>query len=155
MPHLKISSGSRLLLDTHIFLWAAGAPENLSDVARSAIEDPTNDVYVSAAVVWEIIIKHALGKLELPAPPAAYLPIRITELGFRELPIRHSHAIAVAALPAYHRDPFDRILIAQARIEGMRLLTVDPLVARYQVSYLLASASSRRHRARRRSHTRA
>ena len=130
--------GRRVLLDTHVFLWAASAPERLSPVARNAIEDPKNEVFISAAVVWEIVIKHALGKLRLPASPASFIPSVIAQLGFRALPITHEHALTVCVLPKHHNDPFDRIMIAQARCEGMTLISTDRNVARYAVQYLPA-----------------
>jgi len=131
-------SGRRVLLDTHVFLWAASAPERLSPTARDAIEDPRNEVFISAAVVWEIVIKHALGKLQLPANPASFIPTLIAQLGFRQLPITHAHALTVTALPKHHSDPFDRMMIAQARCEGMTLISTDRNVARYAVQYLPA-----------------
>ncbi len=132
-------NGLRALLDTHVFLWALGEVNRLSEKARQAIEDPANEIYVSAAVVWEIAIKYALGKLQLPSEPATYIPARVGALGFRELPIRFEHALLAASLPRHHRDPFDRMLIAQARIEGMTFITDDQLVARYFVNFLPAS----------------
>ncbi len=131
--------GFRALLDTHVFLWALGEADRLSEAARDAIEDPANEIYVSAAVVWEIAIKHALGKLQLPSEPAIYVPARVGALGFRELPVRFEHALLAASLPRHHRDPFDRMLIAQARIEGMTFITNDQLAARYFVNFLPAS----------------
>jgi len=133
------SRGSRVLLDTHVFLWAASDPERLSGAARDAIEDPANDVFISSAVIWEIVIKYALGKLQLPAPPASYLPPRLRDLGFRELPIKHEHALTLTTLPMHHRDSFDRMLIAQARFEGMTLITADPHVALYDLKFLTAA----------------
>ncbi|MGI8737392.1 MAG: type II toxin-antitoxin system VapC family toxin [Candidatus Eremiobacter antarcticus] len=129
---------SRVLLDTHIFLWAAGAPERLSPAARDAIQDPKNEVFVSAAVVWEVVIKHAAGKLRLPSSPITYVPSAIAQLGFYHLPITHEHVLAIASLPNHHPDPFDRVMIAQARFEGMTLISADRRVARYAVQYLPA-----------------
>lgn len=131
-------SGRRVLLDTHVFLWAASAPERLSSAARDAIEDPRNEVFISAAVVWEIVIKHALGKLKLPASPASFIPTLIAQLGFRQLPVTHEHAFTVSVLPKHHSHPFDRMMIAQARCEGMTLISTDRNVARYAVQYLPA-----------------
>jgi PIN domain nuclease of toxin-antitoxin system len=126
------------LLDTHVFLWAASAPERLSAIARNAIEDPKNEVFISAAVVWEIVIKHALGKLRLPSSPVILIPTLIAQFGFRALPISHEHALTLCALPKHHNDPFDRIMIAQARCEGMTLISTDRNVGRYAVQYLPA-----------------
>lgn len=126
----------RLLLDTHAFLWAAGDPDQLRVSARAAIEDSTNDVLVSAAVAWEISIKVALGKLTVPADPAVWLPARVRSLGFQPLDISAAHALAVGGLPDIHRDPFDRIMIAQAQVEGLTLVTRDPENQKYPVNVL-------------------
>jgi PIN domain nuclease of toxin-antitoxin system len=133
-----MSPSSGLLLDTHAFLWAASNPSELSVAARAAIEDSSREVFVSAAVAWEIAIKYGLGKLELPHAPATYVPARIASLGFKPLAISVEHAVAVASLPAYHNDPFDRILVAQAQVEGLILITNDAAVRRYPVETLPA-----------------
>lgn len=118
----------RLLLDTHVFLWwRLDAPE-LGPAARSVLEDPATRVYVSAAVGWEIVIKRALGRLEFEGDVHA----AIVEEGFDPLPIRVEHADAVADLPALHADPFDRVMIAQARLEGLTLVTHDRIIRRYE-----------------------
>jgi len=126
----------RLLLDTHAFIWSASSPKRLARAARSAIEDPANEVFVSAAVAWEIAIKHAMGKIELPAAPASWLPTRVQQLGFASLPITQQHVLATASLPAYHRDPFDRVMIAQAQVEGLTLVSGDARVLQYPVHVL-------------------
>lgn len=128
----------RLLLDTHVFLWAAGDPEELTDSARLAIADAGNEVYVSAAVTWEIAIKSALGKLTVPGDPATWFPARVRSLGFNSLPILPEHALAVGALPDHHNDPFDRLLIAQAQLEGLQLVTRDANIRKYAVHVLAA-----------------
>ncbi|MGH7706519.1 MAG: type II toxin-antitoxin system VapC family toxin [Vulcanimicrobiaceae bacterium] len=128
----------RLLLDTHAFIWAASMPENLSRTARSAIEDSVNEVFVSSAVAWEIAIKHALGKLSLPSDPVNWVAARVRALGFLPLAITHEHALAVSSLPKYHDNPFDRIMIAQAQVEGLTLATVDTDSLRYPVQTLRA-----------------
>jgi PIN domain nuclease of toxin-antitoxin system len=110
----------------------------LSKRARSAIEDGSNDVLVSAAVAWEITIKHALGKLSLPLDPIAYFPARLSALGFQALAITADHALAVGKLPPYHNDPFDRIMIAQAQMEGLTFVTKDPIAATYRLKTLAA-----------------
>jgi len=129
----------RLLLDTHAFLWSASDPEKLSKAARAAIEDSSNDVFVSAAVAWEIAIKHALGKLDLPSDPAIYVPARIRTLGFRPLPIAQEHALAVSALPPHHHDLFDRIMVAQAQLEALIMVTSDTSILKYAVNTLAAT----------------
>jgi PIN domain nuclease of toxin-antitoxin system len=117
----------RLLLDTHIFLWwRADAPE-LPTAARSAVLDPANEIFVSAAVGWEIAIKRALGRLDFDGR----VTDAVKEEGFSPLPIQLPHTDEVARLPEIHRDPFDRLLIAQARVESLTLLTVDPDVRKY------------------------
>lgn len=116
----------RLLLDTHIFLWwRADAPE-LPARAREAILDETNDVYVSTAVAWEIAIKRGLGKLDFEGRVAD----AVAEEGFLPLPLELAHADEVTRLPDLHRDPFDRMLIAQARVESLTLVTSDPRIHR-------------------------
>lgn len=119
-----------LLLDTHLVLWAAYEPGRLSAPARSALEDPVNDLVFSAASIWEVSIKAGLGRADFSADPAV-LRRGLVETGYAELPVTAAHAAAVADLPPLHRDPFDRMLVAQARAEGFTLLTSDPLVAAY------------------------
>lgn len=128
-----------LLLDTHAFLWALGDPEKLSPVARAAIEDPENGIFVSAAVAWEIGIKYALGKLSLPMEPTIYVPACIGSFGFKSLPISQEHTLAVCGLPNHHNDPFDRIMIAQAQVEGFTFVTSDSESLKYPVKLLKAS----------------
>ncbi|MBK7768609.1 MAG: type II toxin-antitoxin system VapC family toxin [Sulfuritalea sp.] len=120
----------RLLLDTQIMLWALTGSARLGAAARGLIVDPANDIYVSTASIWEIAIKHALGRGDMPVSGA-----RAAELcaaaGYRELPVAWRHAVAVETLPPLHADPFDRILVAQATAEPMRLLSRDSAVAGY------------------------
>ncbi|OJW13057.1 MAG: twitching motility protein PilT [Planctomycetales bacterium 71-10] len=123
-----------LLLDTHAFLWWLDDPALLSDAAREAIGDGRNTVYVSAAVVWEIVIKKALGKLDAPDDLGAAMAAN----RFLPLPITVSHALAVAALPNVHRDPFDRLLVAQAVHEGIKLVSRDPNVLLYGAPHIVA-----------------
>lgn len=123
----------RLLLDTHVWLWLQHAPERLGADALRDVEDPGNDVLLSAASSWEIAIKWALGKLPLPAPPDQYVPDRVLTSGVTPLPIQHRHALAVAQLPLHHRDPFDRLLVAQAREEAAVIVTGDRAFAAYDV----------------------
>ena len=122
-----------LLLDTHVFLWWLDDNPRLGPKSRAAIADPDNTVWVSATSAWEIAIKTGLGRLELSEPPEDVLPREIERGGFRPLAISVDHALAVRSLPQYHRDPFDRLLIAQAMAEGLRLVTADRAFARYDV----------------------
>jgi PIN domain nuclease of toxin-antitoxin system len=123
-----------LLLDTHVFLWWLADPQLLSTGAREAIGDGKNTVYVSAVVAWEIVIKRSLGKLEAPED----LEDAMKANRFLPLPVTIPHALAVQALPDHHRDPFDRLLIAQAGCEGFKFVTRDAVAARYGVAHLLA-----------------
>jgi PIN domain nuclease of toxin-antitoxin system len=123
-----------LLLDTHALLWWLADPKLLSEDARRAIGDGKNTVYVSAAVAWEIAIKRALGKLDAPEDLLAAMAAN----RFLPLPVTIPHALAVATLPDHHRDPFDRLLIAQALHEGFKLVSRDPHVARYGVPCIVA-----------------
>ena len=124
----------RILLDTHVWLWLQAEPERLSPRTLGVLSDRQNEVFLSAASAWEIAIKHGLGKLELPHPPEDYLPERLTRNGFEPLAVEHRHALRVASLPAHHRDPFDRILVAQAQIEELELMTVDQRLELYEVA---------------------
>jgi PIN domain nuclease of toxin-antitoxin system len=128
----------KILLDTQCWLWMAAAPERLSARARGLVDSTENDLFLSAASAWEIAIKHALGKLQLPEPPARYVPTRLEVLRTLALPIEHSHALQVGALPAHHRDPFDRVLIAQAQVEDLPILTADSVFSRYDVVVIAA-----------------
>jgi PIN domain nuclease of toxin-antitoxin system len=128
----------RLLLDTHVFLWLQTEPERLGD-RLTLVEDRATTLLMSAASSWEIALKYGLGRLPLPEPPDRYVPTRMRAIGAEALPIEHSHALAVAALPALHRDPFDRLLIAQAEATGATVLTADPAVAQYPAETLLVA----------------
>lgn len=130
----------KLLLDTHVFLWLQTEPERLGE-KLSRLEDTRNELLFSAASSWEIAIKYALGRLPLPEPPPRYVPERLRAIGAQALPVEHSHALAVAALPPLHRDPFDRLLVAQAQLLDATIFTADPIVARYPARTLLAEAS--------------
>lgn len=120
----------KLLLDTHLLLWAAGQPERLSSTARRLIEDSNNELLFSAASLWEVSIKRGLGREDFQVD-ARLLRRNLLDNGYGELPIGSEHAVAIESLPLIHKDPFDRLLIAQATIEGITLLTADPLVAQY------------------------
>lgn len=119
-----------LLLDTHVALWAITDSPKLSQKARDLITSPKATVWVSAATVWEIAIKHSLGRGDMPVSGHDALRY-FQESGYRFLAIEAEHAAAVEELPVHHQDPFDRILVAQALVEPMRLMTHDPQVARY------------------------
>jgi PIN domain nuclease of toxin-antitoxin system len=124
----------KLLLDTHAFLWTALLAKRLSPVAVDAIEDSENEVFVSAASAWEIEIKRAKGKLQIPDK----IEEALLELRFLALSVGLDHVLAVEGLPRHHRDPFDRILIAQAQLEGMTLVTSDRRIREYPVAVLPA-----------------
>ena len=126
----------KLLLDTHAFLWYITADPKLPATFRAASQDPANEVYLSVASVWEAVIKHNLGKLPLPAPPAEYLPQQRDAHGIASLAIDEGAMPHLAGLPPLHRDPFDRLLIAQALQHGLTMATVDPEIAAYPVSLL-------------------
>jgi PIN domain nuclease of toxin-antitoxin system len=125
-----------LLLDTHAFLWLNDAPEKLSNIARQACEDLNNHLYLSLASVWEIQIKQQLGKLELNTPWREMIDTQQQDNDLALLPIELSHIEALSQLPAVHRDPFDRLLIAQAIQESMTIITVDGFFADYPVSVI-------------------
>jgi PIN domain nuclease of toxin-antitoxin system len=120
----------KLLLDTHILLWAASEPDRLPQTARQAIEDPQTQLLFSPASLWEVAIKSSLGRDDFRVDPRL-LRRGLLDNGYAELPITGEHAVAVMGLPPIHRDPFDRMLIAQATSEGVQLLTVDEVVSRY------------------------
>jgi PIN domain nuclease of toxin-antitoxin system len=120
----------KLLLDTHVLLWAAAQAERLSTEATELIEAPENDLWFSVASLWELVIKRGLGRKDFRVDPRL-LRRGLLENGYSELPIASEHAIAVEALPLIHRDPFDRMLVAQATHEGLTLLTSDRSVAQY------------------------
>lgn len=120
----------KLLLDTHLLLWAAGEPAKLSRVARRLIADPANELIFSAASLWEISIKRALGRKDFRVEPRV-LRRGLVDNGYVELAITSEHALAIESLPLLHKDPFDRMLMAQATVEGITLLTVDTQLAKY------------------------
>ncbi len=126
----------RLLLDTHVFLWSITADPRLPAIFLAAIREPANEVYLSAASIWEAVIKYGLGKLPVPAPPADYLPWQRDAHGIAALPIDEGAMTHLAGLPSLHRDPFDRLLIAQALQHGLTIATVDADVAGYPISRL-------------------
>jgi PIN domain nuclease of toxin-antitoxin system len=123
----------KVLMDTHTFLWWNTEDPLLSVHAKEIIADGQNEVFLSAASVWEIIIKTAKGRLILPESPAQYISRRISLYRFRPLPVQISHAVHVYELPPYHNDPFDRMLIAQSRLESLPLVTKDEDILRYDL----------------------
>lgn len=128
----------KLLLDTHCFLWWFANDVRLGGRARELIGESENDIYLSAASSWEIAIKVSLGRLTLPEPAEAYVPSRLAAQEMQGLPIEHVHALRVASLPAHHADPFDRLIVAQAQIEKLPILTVDEKIAQYEVDTIWA-----------------
>ena len=128
----------KYLLDTNIWLWSLWEPERIARRARDEISDLSHELFLSAATSWEIAIKVAAGKLKLPEPPATYVPRRMAEQGLHPLPVSHPHALAVFGLPIHHHDPFDRLLVAQARMEDMILVTADHVLRKYPVELLWA-----------------
>ncbi len=124
----------KLLLDTHVLLWWLNNPSRLDPDAKAAISDGNNQVFVSAASIWEVAIKRSTGRLTIPMPLASTM----MKAGVVELPVRWNHARRVARLPGHHRDPFDRVLVAQALEEHLVIVTRDPLVRQYAAPTLAA-----------------
>lgn len=124
-----------LLLDTHVALWAITDSPKLPPAARTLILSPKSAVWVSVASLWEIAIKHSLGRGDMPVSGQDAVRY-FRDSGYRLLPVDAEHALAVETLPAHHQDPFDRMLVAQALVEPMRLMTRDPQVARYSDSII-------------------
>jgi PIN domain nuclease of toxin-antitoxin system len=120
----------KLLLDTHVLLWAAGQPTRLSRTARKLLDDPGNILLFSAASLWEIAIKRGFGRDDFRVEPRL-LRRGLIDNGYLELAITSEHAVTVEALPPIHKDPFDRMLVAQALVEGITLVTSDPVVLQY------------------------
>jgi PIN domain nuclease of toxin-antitoxin system len=120
----------KLLLDTHLLLWAAGEPQRLSKQARRLIDNPENELLFSAASLWEVAIKRGLGREDFKVD-ARLLRRGLLDNGYSELPIISDHVVATESLPPIHKDPFDRVLVAQATVEGVTLLTIDSLVSQY------------------------
>lgn len=120
----------KLLLDTHLLLWAAGQPDRLPAAARALIEKAENELFFSAVSLWEIVIKRGLGREDFKVD-ARLLRRGLLDNGYSELPIGSEHIVAVEGLPPIHKDPFDRVLLAQAQVEGIALLTADQILAQY------------------------
>jgi len=131
----------KLLLDTQCWLWWFAQPEKLNEGVIEKIADEANEVWLSVASVWEMGIKVSIGKLPLPEGIDDYVSTRMTRLGAKSLEINACHALQVATLPLHHRDPFDRMLIAQAQLEDMTLVSADSAFNQYEVALLWASSS--------------
>jgi PIN domain nuclease of toxin-antitoxin system len=127
----------KLLLDTHVWLWMVSQPDRLSAHVAQLLSDADVQLHLSSASSWEMAIKYQLGKLPLPEAPVHFIPPRLVRDNVRPLPIDHSHALALADLPPHHRDPFDRILVAQAQVENLTLVTADKALTAYDVTLLL------------------
>lgn len=128
----------RVLLDTHVWLWMWGEPERLRNEARTVIEDPDTELNVSAVSAWEIATKHAAGRIRLPTSAQEWLSDARHLRDVTELPITFAHATRAGALPPHHRDPFDRMLVAQAQVEALVLVSADPKLSVYEVDALRA-----------------
>lgn len=128
----------KLLLDTHVFVWMHGEPERLSARARKLLVDEGTELYLSVVVAWELGIKIAKERLRLPEPLDAYVTSRAHRSRMSWLPIELLHVLEAVALPPHHGDPFDRMLVAQARAENLTLLTADPWIERYDVETMTA-----------------
>ena len=139
-----------ILIDTHCWLWVMMTPEALNRSAADLISERENAFFFSAVSALEIAIKSALGKLNLPGPPAEYIPARLEDMAMKSLPVYQQHALRVGELPMHHRDPFDRLLVAQAQIENLPLMTADPVVAKYDVDIIWAGKGRAPRRGRRR-----
>ena len=126
----------RILLDTHVWLWTIGAPDRLPDRVREQLADPAAELYLSVAAVWEIGIKHAAGKLRYSGSPQTQIPIHIQRSGVAILGINVEHALRAAALPMHHRDPFDRLMLAQAAEAQLVFATADTRLEAYGVPLL-------------------
>ena len=126
----------RLLLDTHVFVWYDSGDSRLNDDTRFAVDDPANEIYLSVASIWEIVAKHRLGQFKLPGSPAEHLMAVRDQFGFVNLFIDDGSVLELAKLPLIRRDPFDRIIIAQANQHGLKLVTEDPMMRQYQADFL-------------------
>ncbi|HMB55120.1 MAG TPA: type II toxin-antitoxin system VapC family toxin [Thermoanaerobaculia bacterium] len=138
MDPLSLSQPQPLLVDTHCWLWLQSEPQRISPGVLRRLGAPETRRWLSVVSLWEIAIKHALGKLPLPEPPAEYVPHRMLVSGFEALAIEAHHALRVARLPHHHGDPFDRLLIAQAQATGVPVVTVDRAFEDYDVEVIWA-----------------
>ena len=128
----------RYLIDTHVWLWLQSDPGRLRDETRDIVDNAQSALLLSAASAWEIAIKYRLGKLMLPEPPAFYVPDRMRRSGTSALPVEHAHALRTGELPDHHRDPFDRILVAQAQLLDLAIITADRQLSAYEVATVAA-----------------
>lgn len=128
----------RLLIDTQIFLWLTVSPERVRAEIRAMLREPDVTLFFSAASAWEIAIKYAKGNLPLPVTPEIFLPTRMQQYDMTPLSVEHRHAVAVAGLPRIHGDPFDRLLVAQAIVEGVPIVTADQNLSNYPVKIIAA-----------------
>lgn len=126
----------RVLLDTHVFLWWIVDDPQITEKVRKLITDGDNELFYSAASCWEIAIKAQLGKIDLPKKPDIFISDQLATNAVQSMPILASHALHVCNLPDFHKDPFDRMIIAQAQLEGLPLITSDPLMAKYDVKII-------------------
>ena len=126
----------RLLLDTHVWIWWLTDPDRLSRPADSALSDPDNQLYLSPVSTWELMVKSAAGRVTVAGSVEALVDEAITASGVHPLPIEHSHALLLRQLPAHHRDPFDRMLVAQAQLDGLTLVTADRQLSAYDIETL-------------------
>ncbi len=126
----------RVLLDTHVFLWWVTGDSRLSSRAYEVIKETKNEIYLSAASGWEMAIKAGLGKLRLQAEPISFITEQLVINGFESLPVQLNHSLFVYSLPEHHRDPFDRLLVAQAKLENLPLVTADNKIRQYEVEVL-------------------
>jgi PIN domain nuclease of toxin-antitoxin system len=129
---------SRYLVDTHVWLWLQTEPERIQTEVREMVEDTGTEIMLSAASAWEITIKYGVGKLPLPREPAIYVPDRMRMTGTTPLAVEHAHVLRTGELPMHHRDPFDRLLVAQAQILNIPIMTSDPQIAAYDVEVVPA-----------------
>lgn len=129
---------TRLLLDTRVWLWLNGWTDRLKPATFELLRAPDTETFLSAASTWEIAIKAKAGRLRLPMAPERYIPLRMTQNRIAPLPIQQAHTWRAAGLPLHHKDPFDRMLVAQAQMEGLKLLTADVALAAYAVDILPA-----------------
>ena len=128
----------RYLIDTHVWLWMQSDPDRLRDETVAIVQDVRNGILLSAASAWEIAIKYRLGKLPLPEPPTVYVPDRLRRSGTLPLPVDHAHTLRTADLPDHHRDPFDRVLVAQAQLLDLTIITADDQLSAYDVAVVAA-----------------
>jgi PIN domain nuclease of toxin-antitoxin system len=124
------------LIDTHVWLWMQSDPGRLRDETRQIVEDMANELLLSAASAWEIAIKYRIGKLPLPEPPTTYVPERMRRSGTKPLAVEPVHALRTSELPDHHNDPFDRLLIAQAQVLHIPIVTVDRQIQDYDVEVI-------------------